>query len=475
MNQALNRMQEALARRRLLMLAGAAAVTSMVPGTGWAGDDKDDKVDSALLTVTPAVTGLNARVVVVGGGMAGMTAAKYLRLWGGNGLRITLVEPDTTYVSNILSGLVLNGDRSLSSLGFTHTGLAGKYGVELVRASVVAVDKAAREVSLGNGAKLPYDRLVLAPGIEFDDAYGLTQADYDTRTPHAWRAGPQTQLLRDQLVAMPSDGVFVITIPKPPYRCPPGPYERACLVADFLKTHKGRAARVVVLDENSSIQAEAASFTQAFNQIHAGVITYVAGVSALQINPTTKVVSYRDAAGASKTLAAQVVNPIPPQRASGSRVNGWLTRAGLTSGGNGPGDTSGRWAAVNVLSFESTASGGAGIHIIGDAAQCGLPKAGHVANQEAKTCADAIVRLLAGQQPDPAPVANSACYSTITASTASWMTAVYQYDSASRSMKVANGGGITAGARAVESASITRKNFKRMNKWFSALMGDSFS
>ena len=465
----MNDNQETMARRRLLMFISAAGITSLVPHVAWADDDDKDKVDSALLTITPAVTGLNARVLVVGGGMAGVTAAKYLRLWGGNGLRITLVEPETTYVSNILSGLVLNGSRSLDSLGFTHASLASKYGIELVRASLVAVDKSAREVSLSDGAKLPYDRLVLAPGIQFEDAYGLTQADYDTRTPHAWRAGPQTQLLRDQLVAMPANGTFAITIPKSPYRCPPGPYERACLVADFLKTHKGGGARVVVLDENSSIQAEAATFTQAFNQIHAGVITYVAGVSALQIDPKSKVVTYRDAAGSSKTLVAQVVNPIPPQRASGSGANGWLTQAGLANG------ASGRWAAVNVLSFESTASGGAGIHIIGDAAQCGLPKAGHVANQEAKTCADAIVRLLGGQQPDPAPVANSACYSTITASTASWMTAVYQYDGASRSMKVAHRSGNTVGAKPVESTSITRKNFKRMNTWFSALMGDTFS
>ena len=369
----MNDNQETGARRRLLMLISVAGITSLVPNVAWADDDDKDKVDSALLTITPAVTGLKARVVVVGGGMAGVTAAKYLRLWGGNGLQITLVEPDSTYVYNILSGLVLNGSRSLGSLGFTHASLASKYGVEFVRASLVAVDTLARELSLSNGAKLPYDRLVLAPGNEFEDACGLTQADYDTRTPHAWRAGPQTQLLRDQLVAMPSNGTFVITIPKSPYRCPPGPYERACLVADFVKTHKGAGARVVVLDENPSIQAEAATLSKALNQIHAGVISYVPGANAIQIDANTKVVSYRDGIGSSRTLTAQVVNPIPPQRASGSSgssgssassassANGWRTQAGLANG------TSGRWAAVNVLSFESTATGGAGIHIISDA------------------------------------------------------------------------------------------------------------
>jgi sulfide dehydrogenase [flavocytochrome c] flavoprotein chain len=466
----MNHNEETLARRRWLMLAGAATVTSLVPTLGWTDDDDDDEGgNNGASAITPAVTGLTAQVVVVGGGMAGVTAAKYLRLWGGSDLRITLVEPETTYVSNIMSNLVLNGGRSLSSLGYTHANLTAKYGVQMVRASVASVDKAAREVTLSNGAKLPYDRLVLAPGVEFEDAYGLTQADYDTRTPHAWRAGPQTQLLRDQLVAMSAGGTFVMTIPKSPYRCPPGPYERACLVADFLKTHKSTSARVVVLDENLSIQAEVETFTKAFTQIHAGVITYIPGVTGIQIDATSKLVTYVDGVGNTQRVQAQVVNPIAPHRATGSGASGWLTQAGLANG------VGGRWAAVNVLSYESTASGGSGVHVIGDAAQCGLPKAGHVANQEAKICADAIVRQLGGQQPDPAPVANSACFSPITASTASWLTAVYQYDSASGSMKVANNGGNTVGAKAVESASISSKNFKQMNTWFTTLMGDSFS
>ena len=464
----MNHNEETLARRRWLMLAGAAAVTSLVPTLGWTDDD-DDEDNNASLAITPAVTGLTAQVVVVGGGMAGVTAAKYLRLWGGSGLRITLVEPDTTYVSNIMSNLVLNGNRSVSSLGYTHANLSARYGVQLVRASVTSIDKATREVTLSNGAKLPYDRLVLAPGVEFEAAYGLTQADYDSRTPHAWRAGPQTQLLRDQLVAMSAGGTFVMTIPKSPYRCPPGPYERACLVAEILKTQKGAGARVVVLDENLSIQAEVETFTKAFTEIYAGVISYVPGVTGIQIDAASKVVSYADGVGNSQSVTAEVVNPIVPHRATGSGAGGWLTQAGLANG------TGGRWAAVNVLSYESTASGASGVHVIGDAAQCGLPKAGHVANQEAKICADAIVRLLGGQQPDPAPVANSACFSPITGSTASWLTAVYQYDSASGSMKVANGGGNTVGAKAVESASISSKNFKQMNTWFTTLMADSFS
>lgn len=469
-----------LARRRWLMLAGASAITALVPTLGWSDGDEDegDGDSSSNTAISPAATGLTGRMVVVGGGMAGVTAAKYLRLWGGSGLSITLVEPATTYVSNIMSNLVLNGSRTVTSLGYTHGNLTSRYGVNVVRASLTAIDTANKSLTLSDGASLPYDRLVLAPGVEFEDAYGLTQTDYETRTPHAWRAGPQTQLLRDQLATMPSNGTFVMTIPKAPYRCPPGPYERACLVADFLKTHKGGGSKVIVLDENfptdaanpyTAIQAEAHSFTQAYTVTHAGVVDYQPGVTDIAIDPVTKAVSYTDRMGVPHTVTPQVVNPIPPHRATGSSATGWLTQAGLANG------ASGKWALVNVLSFESTAAGATGVHVIGDASQCGLPKAGHVANQEAKICADAIVRALSGQQPDPAPVANSACYSPITASTASWLTAVYQYDSVNKKFVVANNGGVTAGAKPVEAASASSQNFQQMNTWFNTLMGDAFA
>jgi sulfide dehydrogenase [flavocytochrome c] flavoprotein chain len=406
-------------------------------------------------------------VVVVGGGMAGATVAKYLRLWGGSGLAVTLVTPDDVYVSNIMSNLVLTGGRSLASLNQPLTALASRHGVQLRRASVQAIDPVARWVSLSDGGRLDYDRLVLAPGVEFPAAYGLSTADYEQRTPHAWRAGPQTQALRDQIAAMPAGGLFVMTIPKAPYRCPPGPYERACLVADHLKTHQGGGARVLVLDENAGIQAERETFTRAFNEVHAGVIDYQPDASAIQIDPSSRVIRWTDLSGGTHSVQADVLNPIVPHRAAGSAPGGWLAQAGLAN------SVDGRWAVVNVLSYESTAV--PGVHVIGDAAQTGLPKAGHVANQEAKICADAIVRLLGGSQPFASPVANSACYSPITASTASWLTAVYQYDPASRSMKLSADNGSLATGRAIESASISSRNFQQMNTWFSSLMGDSFS
>ena len=461
-------------RRKMLFLAAAAIGTGVMPILGYTDDDGHDDYDSESryksgqnTSFTLANTGLTANIVVVGGGMAGVTAAKYLRLWGGSGVKVTLIEPNTTYTSNIMSNLVLNSSRTVSSLAYGYTSVASKYGITVKQASVQSIDQVAKSITLSDNTVVTYDRLVLAPGVEFMDAYGLTQSDYDNKTPHAWRAGPQTELLRQQLVGMPNNGTFVMSIPRAPFRCTPGPYERACLVADFLKTYKGSASKVVVLDENLTIQAEVENFTRAFNVIHAGVIDYRSGVTNLQINPDTKVVTFTDVIGTPVTLNANVINPSPPHRATGSALGGWLARAGLNN------STDGRWAMVNVLSYASTAA--SHIHIIGDASSCGMPKAGHVANQEAKICADAVVRLLGGQQPDPSPVANSACYSPITANTASWLTAVYQYDNTSQKMLVAANGGVTTNARATEASSITSSNFVQMNTWFNTLMGDSFS
>lgn len=446
------RLDAALSRRQWMAWSAGGLAAALLPRTGRS-----------------AISG--KKVVVVGAGMAGMTAAKYLRLWGGSGLQVTLVEPETLYTSNIMSNLVLNGSRSVGSLRYARDTLVTKYGVQRITGSVASLNPGARTVTLADGTPLAYDRLVLAPGVSFDEAYGLTQVDYDTRTPHAWRAGTQTTLLRNQLVAMRNGDTFVMSIPKAPYRCPPGPYERACVVADYLKKAKGSNCHVLVLDENPTIQAERHTFELAFGQIHAGVIQYEAGISGLRIDAANRQLSYLDAVLAPHSVQAQAINPIPPHRAQGSAPGGWLARAGLNNSADG------RWAVVDVLSYESTALPGSGIHVIGDAANCGLPKAGHVANQEAKICADAIVRLLQNGQPDPQPVANSACYSPITASTASWLTATYQYDPADHKMKPATAGGKTvvngAPATAIESASIDSDNFKNMGTWFRTLMSDT--
>lgn len=458
-------------RRRWLISAAALLGIVATPILGHADDDDDNDADesthAADVTFALAQTGLQARVVVIGGGMAGAACAKYLRLWGGSGVEVTLVEPRAAYTSNIMSNLVLNGGTTMGALDYSYERLSSRYGVMVRQGRVSSLDPGARRVRLEDGTELPYDRVIAAPGIEFEDAWGLVAADYETRTPHAWQAGAQTALLRDQIGQMVAGDHFVMVIPRAPYRCPPGPYERACLVADLLKTSGRATSQVLVLDENLTIQAERENFTFAFQQIHAGVVRYEPGVTAVTIDPATLNVRYRDAVGAPKSLQARVINPIAPHRAAGSGAAGWLRQAGVANSADG------RWAVVNVLSYESTAV--PGVHVIGDAASCGLPKAGHVGNQEAKICADAILRLLGGGQPDPAPVANSACYSPITAGTASWLTAVYQYDAAQARMVVAANGGNPAGAAAVEAGSITAKNFQQMRTWFDTLMRDTFS
>ena len=439
-------------RRKFITLLGSGTLGMLLNGCGGGGGGSSSETSTGTggtgaVSPTVPVSGVSGRVVVVGGGMAGATAAKFLRLWGGSGLDVTLIERDRQYQSNILSNLVLTGQRSMASLAYTHDKLSSAYGVKVVYGNVAEIDPAGKRVHLADNSSLPYDRLVLAPGIAFDTLPGLETAG--DRIVHAWQAGPQTVTLQQQIAAMNAGGVFVLTIPKTPYRCPPGPYERACVVADYLKTRKA-GSKVIVLDANASIAAEPVTFDTAFNFTHAGVIEYHSGVTINSIDPSTQTLD--TSAG---LIRGDVLNPIPPQRAGAIVSN----TAGLAN-------VNGRWAGVDVRSYESTAL--AGIHIIGDANGSTQPKAGHIANAEAKVCADAIVRILAGGSPDPSPVTNSACYSPITASTASWLTVVFGYDSATGTMKAMPGA-------AGEASSATRDNYDDMFVWFNNLMGDTFA
>lgn len=442
--------------RRHFILSSGAALTA---GTLTACGGGTDSADSGLLgaerrkttpttPTTPSPTNPKSRVIVIGGGMAGATIAKYLRLWG-DAIAVTLVERNSTYTSCIMSSLVLSGQRTLASLQYKYDTLRSKYGISTVFGDVVAVDPVAVKVTLADGTVLQADRIVMAPGIEFDTVPGLGNSD---KMPHAWKAGPQTTLLASQLKAMPSNGVAVLTIPKTPYRCPPGPYERACLIADWLKAKKP-GAKLMVLDANPDFVTEKDNFSSAFLGLHGGVIEYHNNAEVTEVDPAT--MSLITTAGTFRN--ASVVNMIPRQR-GGSL----LATVGLNNA------TEGRFAGVNVLSYASTVSGAEKIHIIGDSSATTQPKAGHIANQEAKVCADAIVRLLGGGSPDPAPVTNSACYSTITMNQASWLTAVFQYDAVSATMK-----GVTAASGA--SVGWDKENFEQMDKWFKALMGDTFA
>jgi len=386
--------------------------------------------------------------------MAGTSIAKYLRFWGGTGIEVTLVEPNATYISSIFSNMVLTGERTLSQLSFNYSTLKGKYGVKVQNASVNTIDPIGKKVKLSNGVSLPYDRLVLAPGIDFELLPSLTgTAANQAKIVHAWKAGVQTTSLQNQIKAMTKSDTFILTIPPSPYRCPPGPYERACVVADYLKRTKG-GGKVIILDANDKIQAATQNFTTAFNQTHKGIITYVPSAQISSINADTKTVV--TSAG---TFKGKVINAIPVHKAGNLITQSGI---GLNNSANG------KWAAVDVLSYESTNPSLSGIHIIGDSSSTTQPKAGHVANAEAKVCADAIIQILKGSTILQTPMTNSSCFSPITKTTASWLSVVYRYDPATKAM-LPTGNGVT------ESNNANSENYEDMLKWFNNLMADTFS
>jgi sulfide dehydrogenase [flavocytochrome c] flavoprotein subunit len=382
-------------RRHFLKLIGAASTLAAVPR-------------AVRAAVAP-------RVVVVGGGFGGATVAKYLRMWGGD-VHVTLVDANPSHISCILSNLVVTGSLSMSRITLGFDSLRTNHGVNVMQGRAVAIDAHGNTLtvstSTGNQV-LPYDHLVLSPGIDFMPAAGKWDP---TRTPHAWQAGAQTTLLKNQLSAMRGNETFVMTVPKAPYRCPPGPYERACVVADYLK-RKGRAgAKVIVLDANPGITAEPEAFNQAFKVTHAGWIEYYPNATVQSVDSTT-----RSIVTSAKTVnKARVLNYIPDQKAGAI-----VTSMGLAD------DPTGRWARVDPLTYGTLAH--PNIHVIGDScavpASVGkaVPKSGHMANSEAKVCADAIIRSFTGDAPDEDIATSSACFSPITNKKASWLSTNFIY------------------------------------------------
>jgi NADH dehydrogenase FAD-containing subunit len=429
-------------RRRFAQYLGAGALGLALPKIVWSHDDNQTPP-------VPANTGANGRVVVVGGGMAGATAAKYLRLWGGAGVQVTLIERDPQYYTCILSNLILNGSRTLINQRFTYTALAQNYGVNVVQGEVSGIDPISQRVRTLDGREFPYDKAIVAPGVEFGTIPGLESPEAQAAVVHAWKAGPQTLILRDQISAMPAGGLFVITIPNPPFRATAAPYDRACIVADFLKRTKP-GSRVLILDANADILAEKTTYTRAFNVTHAGVIEYRPGVTLNSIDASTRTLN--TSAG---MITADVINAIPPQRAG--RI---ITDTGLNNANGG------RYAGVDVVTYQSTAA--ANIHVLGDSASTTQPKGGHVGNAQAKVCADAITRTLRGQLPDPDPMTNSTIFSPITFETAGWLSAVYKYDGVTKTM-------VPVGGAPTEAAAATRGHFEHMGDWYRNLLADTFA
>ena len=399
---------------------------------------------SSLFAVTPSMADDTAtpHIVVVGGGFSGATCAKYLKMWGGNSVNVTIIEANPTYVSPILSNLVLNGQKTTSDLSFTYGDLNSKYGINMIHSIVNSVDKINQSLTLENGSSVKYDKLVLASGIDF-----IKVNDYDiTKVPHAWKAGEQTNLLKAQIDDMVDGDTFTMTVPAAPYRCPPGPYERACIVADHLKNTKGyNNCKVVVLDANANITVEADTFGAKFTEYG---IEYKPSTTVTAVDDSTNTLTYTEG-DESKTSTSTVLNVIPNQKAAPI-----VFTAGVNSG---------NWAPINPLSYESVLT--SGIYIIGDSQATGQPKAGHIGNSEAKVCADAILRTLGGVALYPSPKTNSACYSPTSTTEASWLTGVFKYDSSTQTMVASS---LAAGEPAT-------KNYNKMFLWSGNLFSDTFS
>jgi sulfite dehydrogenase len=371
------------------------------------------------------------RVVVVGGGFGGATAARYLRLWGGN-VDVTLVERNPAFISCPISNLVIGGHKQMADITRGYDGLKA-VGVRVVQGDVVAIDPAGKKVRLASGAELAYDRLVVSPGVDFmfDQVGGLQAAIDSGSITHSWKAGPQTVALRRQLEAMPDGGVFAMSIPKVPYRCPPGPYERACMVASYFKTAKPKS-KVLVLDANPEIQSKKALFERAFKQHYDGIVEYRPNAELKEVAGKVAKLEFED-------VKADVLNVIPPQRA------GDIARsAGLITVNN-------RWVGVNWMTMESTAV--PGVHVLGDAtfSAPAMPKSGHMANQHAKVAAAAIIQLLKGEAVNATPVVMNTCYSFVTARDVVHVASVHQYDAAEKTFKTVPGsGGVSAAANQLE-------------------------
>jgi sulfide dehydrogenase [flavocytochrome c] flavoprotein subunit len=432
-------------RRQFTQWIGAGALGFALPRLGWGHDDE--------MPTVPGNTGANGRVVVIGGGMGGATAAKYLRLWGGSGVQVTLIERNSNYQACILSNLILNGSRSLSNQTFTYDRLR-QYGVNVVRGEVTTVDTGNHVVRLASGTVFPYDKVILSPGIDFDP---VPITGSPTKILHAWQGGPQIVALRDQIRAMPAGGLFAITIPLAPFRASTAPYDRACVVADWLKRNRP-GATVLVLDANPVIQGARTTFTNAFQVTHAGVIDYRPGVTLNNINADAMTLDTSIG-----TFQANVINAIPRQKAA--RI---IIDTGLNKNPD-PTIPPGRFALVNVLTYESRVA--QDIHVLGDSASLApQPKGGTSANMQAKVCADAIIRLLHKPTPltvNPSPVTSAHSFAPITASRAAWVSGVFAFNAATNNMAVV-GGALT------ESASPSIGHFEDMNGWFSNLMSDTF-
>jgi sulfide dehydrogenase [flavocytochrome c] flavoprotein subunit len=334
-----------------------------------------------------------------------------------------------------MSNLVIGGSRTLADITYGYDGLARR-GVRVVHDVALHVDVERKRVMLQSGDPLRYDRLVVSPGIDFDWSTlpAFADARVRARFPHAWQAGPQTLALRAQLEAMRAGGVFAISVPLAPFRCPPAPYERACQAASWLARTNPRA-KVLVLDANDDVLSKKELFKAAWRDLYPQVVEYRPNCTLIDIDAATTTLKFEFA----DDVKADVCNVIPPQRAGAIAADAGVVTA------------NGRWCEVDFLTFESIAV--KGVHVLGDAIQTAplMPKSAHMANQQAKVCAAAIVALMSGGTVDTAPLMANTCYSFMSDRLAAHVTSVHRYDAAQNTFLPVDGaGGLSAESNALE-------------------------
>nr|WP_315488387.1 NAD(P)/FAD-dependent oxidoreductase [uncultured Rhodoferax sp.] len=376
------------------------------------------------------------KVVIVGGGYGGATAAKYVRMWSDYGIQVTLIEPNPSFISCPISNLVLGGSKTMADITTSYDNLGKRHGVNLVRDLVTSIDPDKRVVKLASGAELPYDRLIVSPGVDFmwETLPGMMKPGAQDKVMHAWKAGAQTVALRKQLEAMPDGGVFALAIPLAPYRCPPGPYERACQIASYFSKAKPKS-KVLILDANDDVTSKAALFKKAWAERYKGIVEYRPKHGLQDVDTTTNTLKFEF----NDNVKADLVNVIPPMRAGEIAVKTGLATANK------------RWCEVDFLTFESKVA--KNIHVLGDSIQIApaMPKSGHMANQHGKTCAAAVVALLTGKEPNNMPVYNNTCYSFVSDEDVVHVSSVHRYDADKKTMLTVPGsGGVSSAANELE-------------------------
>jgi NADPH-dependent 2,4-dienoyl-CoA reductase/sulfur reductase-like enzyme len=410
-------------RRQIVRAAGAGSVLSALGALG-------------LVSGCASTGSSGPKVVVVGGGYGGATAAKYVRMWSDYGINVTLVEPNATFISCPLSNLVLSGGKTLADITTPYDNLVKRHGVNLVRDMVTSIDAEKRVVKLASGGELAYDRLIVSPGVDFmwDTLPGMNKPGAQDKVLHAFKAGPQTVALRKQLEDMPDGGVYALSIPLAPYRCPPGPYERACQVAHYFSKAKPKS-KVLILDANDDVTSKGPLFKKAWAERYKGIIEYRPKHTVLDVDAATNTLKFEF----NDDLKANVLNVIPNMRAGEIAVKTGLATANK------------RWCEVDFLTFEAKAA--KNIHVLGDSIQIAplMPKSGHMANQHGKTCAAAVVALLTGKTPNDSPIYNNTCYSFVSDEDVVHVSSVHRYDAEKKTMlTVAGAGGVSPAANELE-------------------------